>query len=104
MKLLLLSAFLSCFIIGKGQTTTYTIDYSYKTLGTSCNVFSVNQTVDNYVHQTTIASPNFVGNPDYYINLPCKRNSTTSQSGTEYQILFPFKKGYKYQINAYYRG
>jgi hypothetical protein len=104
MKFILLSAlFLVCFSIGNAQTT-YTIDFAYKSLGTSCNVFSVDKNVDNYIHQTTIGFPNFVGNPDYYANLPCKRNSSTSQVGTEYQILFPFKKGYKYTINAYCRG
>ena len=104
MKFTLLSAlFLVCFSIGNAQTT-YTIDFSYKSLGTSCNVFSVDKNVDNYIHQSTIGFSTFVGNPDYYVNLQCKRNSSTTQVGTEYQVLFPFKKDYKYQINAYYRG
>ncbi|SIO07573.1 hypothetical protein [Chitinophaga niabensis] len=84
--------------------TTYTIDFSYETLNNNCNVFASNVTVDNFVHQSTIGFPKFTGNPDYYVNLPCKRNSQSSQVGTEYQIKFPFKKNYKYQINAYYKG
>jgi len=103
MKSFFLFAFLAFFITGNGQTT-YTIDYTGESPGTGCNVFGVNKTIDNYIHQTTKGFPSFVANPDYYVNLPCKRNSPISQDGTDYQIIFPFKKDYKYQINAYYKG
>lgn len=103
MRIFFLCGFLTCVLFSSGQTT-YTIDYIAEPLGSSCNVFGVNQTVDGFVHQSTKGFPNFVGNPDYYVNLPCKRNSVSSQVGTEYQILFPFKQNYKYQVNVYYRG
>ncbi|MDA3616006.1 hypothetical protein [Polluticaenibacter yanchengensis] len=86
------------------QTTTYQIDYTYKTINTNCNVFSTNTTIDNYIHQTTIGSPKFVGAPSYYIELQCKKKGVNNDLGTEYQILFPFKKGYKYKIMCYFSG
>jgi len=91
-------------IIPYAQAQTYLIDFSYQTLNANCNVFSSNVTVNNYVHQSTVGFPKYTANPDYFVNLPCKRNSQTSQVGTEYQIKFPFKKDHKYQISVYYKG
>ncbi len=89
--------------VPKAQTT-YTIDFSYETINANCNVFASATTVDNFVHKSTIGFPKYTAAPDYFVDLPCKRNSQTSQVGTEYQIIFPFKKDYRYTINAYYKG
>ncbi|WP_205512522.1 hypothetical protein [Longitalea arenae] len=88
------------------QDYVYTIDLSYdQSLSTTaCNVFATTTKVDNLNHKTTIGFPTFVGNPDYYINLPCRQISSTVAVGTEYQILFPFKAGNTYEITALYRG
>lgn len=103
MRFFLLSIFLASFVASNAQTN-YVIDYAYKNIKTGCNTFSDEIKVDEYTHQTTKGAPNFVGIPDYYVNLPCKRNSIVSQTGTEYQIIFPFKKNYKYQVTVYYKG
>jgi hypothetical protein len=98
---------LFCCSIVNAQTTTYEIDYSYDLgLGASCNVFSAEKTINGFKHQTTKGFPNYIVNTQIgsHINLACKRNSSSSQSGTDYQILFPFKKNYKYQINVYYKS
>ena len=89
------------------QTTTYEIDYSYDVgLGSSCNVFSTEKTINGFKHQTTKGTPKYTidTHNGSHINLACKRNSSSSQLGTDYQILFPFKKDYKYQINVLYKG
>lgn len=92
-----------CISYAQAQNT-YTIDFSYETLNNNCNVFASNVTVDGYVHQTTVGFPKYTAATDYFVNLPCKRNSSTSQLGTEYQIKFLFKKDHKYNINVYYKG
>jgi hypothetical protein len=90
--------------LGIAQSVEHSIDFGYKTLNTSCNVFATGIDVDGRTHQTTIGYPTFSGAPDYLLNLPCRRISQSSETGTEYQILFPFKKGYKYSINVQYSG
>ncbi len=78
------------------NSSSIVIDYSYSNLPTSsCNVFSQPLVVRGYEHQSSQGFPYFTTDHDV-INLKC-----IYQNRTEYSIKFPFKKGYKYTINAY---
>lgn len=103
-KLFLVATSFMLTNVAYSQSTTYSIDYSYETLNANCNVFQTALQVDGFNHESTIGFPTFTGATTYYVNLQCKRNSSSSQVGTEYQIIFPFKKYYKYQINIQAKG
>lgn len=85
--------------------TTYTIDYTNDYYDpNNCNVFGARDNFDNRIHQSIIGSPKFSTTYGNSIKLSCYKDGFNNAYGTGYQILFPFKKDYKYKVNIFCRG
>lgn len=81
-----------------------TIDYAYKAnlLDTpACNTFSSPKSVDNFIHRTSLSRPKY---DDYSIKLECQSVNSSNVKASIYSIQYPFKIGFRYKIDIYYKG
>jgi hypothetical protein len=101
-------AFLNFILLFSTAKSQVNIDYSNEgVLSSACNTFSSTPIVDGYTHQSTIGFPTYLAAPQNLISLACsatQSGSTIEYRGTEYQILFPFKKYFSYEITSYFKG
>ncbi len=90
---------------GSSYSQSVTIDYTYSSLGSGCNIFSTPQTIQGHQHSTSFGYPRFLtdGNVGGRIILDGRDLSGATQNVTQYVIAYNFKIGYTYKIRIYAR-
>jgi hypothetical protein len=83
------------FIFGKNAQSQTIINYETWGGSASCNIFGISTDVNGHTHLSTIGQPEYSGT-NKTVNLECSPTS----SGTEYQIAYPFKQGFRYTITV----